>query len=74
MMDDRIKVLCSRCKTPFRERLSNVRNGSQTQCPRCFKAITFDSDSQDPGIMRAMRDARRLRTGYVPPSKDEPAF
>jgi hypothetical protein len=74
MIDDRIKIICTRCKNPFREKLSGVRNGSQTQCPHCFRAIFFDSDSQDPGIVRAMRDARRMRTGYVPPTHDEPAF
>ena len=72
-MDDRIKIVCSRCKNPFREKLSNVRNGAQTQCPQCYRAIFFDSDSQDPAIMRAMRDARRARNGYVPPSYDDDA-
>ena len=75
MIDDRIKILCSRCRNPFREKFSNVRNGNQTQCPHCLKAIFFDTDSQDPGVMRAMKEARRMRTGYVPPpAADEPAF
>jgi hypothetical protein len=74
MIDDRIKIICPRCKNPFREKLSNVRNGSQTQCPQCYRAIFFDTDSQDAAIMRAMRDARRLRTGWVPPTQDEPAY
>ena len=72
MVDDRIKVHCSKCKVPFRQKLSNVREGFQTQCPNCDRLIIFDNTSQDSGVLRAMRDARRMRNGYVAPQPDEP--
>ena len=72
MADDKIKVHCTKCSNPFREKLSNLREGYQAQCPNCYRLITFDNASQDRGVQRAMRDARRMRNGYVAPQPDEP--
>ena len=36
-------------------------------------ALLFEPHSTEQQ-MRAMRDARRMRTGYVPPEREEPAF
>jgi hypothetical protein len=69
-VDDRIRVQCTRCNNSFREKLFNIRDGYQTQCPGCNRFITFDDVNQDVGIRRAMRDARRMRTGYVPPGEE----
>ena len=68
---DRIKVQCTRCRMPFREKVSNLREGYQRQCPNCNRMITFDNDSQDVGVRRAMTEARRIRNGYVPPTPVE---
>lgn len=59
--DDRIKVLCTRCKSVFRVRLSYVREGYQPECTGCGRLITFDKDSQDLGIQRAFKEARKVR-------------
>jgi predicted nucleic acid-binding Zn-ribbon protein len=64
-MTDKIMVACSRCRTRFRERVSRLRDGFQSQCPNCGCLINFSSESMDPGILRAMRDARRIRNGFV---------
>ena len=60
-MTDRIKVLCSKCRTPFGERAQRLRNGYQVQCPHCMKLITFDSSSEDPNIRRPLKAARDFR-------------
>ena len=64
--DDRIKVSCTKCKNSFRERARNLRSGYQTQCPHCYRMITFDEGSDDLGVRRALTQARRVRTGFVP--------
>ena len=70
MTPDRVKILCTRCKNPFRVRVGDCRDGHQAQCPSCYRMITFDSGSEDVGVKRAMTEARRIRTGYVPPQAD----
>jgi len=61
MIDDKVKIKCSKCSMMFRERAQRVRNGFQKQCPNCFKLITFDSSSDDNNIRRALKAARELR-------------
>lgn len=60
-MNDRIKILCSKCRKPFSERAQRLRNGYQMQCPHCMKLITFDSGSEDPNIRRPLKAARDFR-------------
>jgi predicted nucleic acid-binding Zn-ribbon protein len=61
MIDDKIKIKCSKCSTIFGERAQRVRNGFQKQCPNCFKLITFDTSSEDSNIRRALKSAREVR-------------
>jgi hypothetical protein len=61
MIDDKVKIKCSKCSMMFRERAQRVRNGFQKQCPQCLKLITFDSSSEDNNIRRALKSARELR-------------
>lgn len=61
MIDDKIRVKCSKCSTVFRERAERIRNGFQKQCPNCLKLITFDSSSEDTNIRRALKLAREHR-------------
>jgi len=61
MLDDKVKIKCTKCSMMFRERAQRVRNGFQKQCPNCFKLITFDSSSDDNNIRRALKAARELR-------------
>jgi hypothetical protein len=60
-MSDRIKVLCSKCRKPFTERVNRLKNGYQVQCPNCMTLITFDSSSEDPNIRRPLKAARDVR-------------
>jgi len=60
-MNDRIKILCSKCKKPFSERAQRLREGYQMQCPHCMKLITFDSSSEDPNVRRPLKAARDFR-------------
>jgi hypothetical protein len=62
---DRIKVQCTKCKNSFRERVRNLRSGYQVQCPNCARMITFDENSDDLGVRRALTAARRIRTGFI---------
>jgi hypothetical protein len=62
---DKIRVMCSNCRVPFREKVKNVRDGVQVQCPNCCRLLTFSSDSADPGVQRAMTDARRIKNGLA---------
>jgi len=61
MIDDKVKIKCSKCSMTFRERAHRIRNDFQTQCPNCIKLITFDSSSEDINIWRALRQARALQ-------------
>jgi hypothetical protein len=56
MIDDKVKIICSKCSMMFRERAQRIRNGFQMQCPHCLKLLTFDSSSED-----AIKSARDLR-------------
>ena len=61
MIDDKVKIKCSKCSMMFRERAQRIRNGFQKQCPHCLKLITFDTSSEDNNIRRALKSARELR-------------
>jgi hypothetical protein len=65
-MPDKVGVNCGRCRTTFREAISRIRDGAQSQCPNCGCFINFSNDSPDPNIARVMRDVRRIRNGVVP--------
>jgi hypothetical protein len=61
MIDDKIRIKCSKCSTVFRERAQRVRNGFQMQCSNCLRLITFDNASEDSNIRRALKSAREVR-------------
>lgn len=61
MIDEKVKIKCSKCSMTFRERAQRIRNGFQMQCPNCFKLLTFDSSSEDNNIRRALKSANELR-------------
>jgi len=70
-METKVKVLCSRCKVPFRARVSQMKEGHQAQCPNCSRLITFSSDSADLGVRRAMTEARRIKYDMPTPTPDD---
>ncbi len=68
MIDDKVKIKCTKCSMMFRERAQRIRNGFQMQCPNCFKLLTFDSSSEDPNIRRALKLAREARPAPAAPA------
>jgi phage FluMu protein Com len=61
MIEEKIRIRCSKCNSVFRERGSRIRNGFQLNCPQCNRMITFDATSEDPNVRKAFRAARDLR-------------
>jgi hypothetical protein len=61
MIDEKIKIRCSKCSQAFRERAQRVRDGFQTNCLHCNRLITFQLGSEDPNIRRALRSAKEVR-------------
>ncbi|MFL6825458.1 MAG: hypothetical protein ACJ8E2_03250 [Bradyrhizobium sp.] len=61
MIDEKIKIKCTKCSMMFRERGQRIRPGYQMQCPHCLKLLTFDSSSGDNNIRRALKSANELR-------------
>lgn len=61
MIDEKIKIKCSKCSQIFRERAQKVRGGFQTNCQHCNRLITFDSSSEDRNIRKALINAKAVR-------------
>jgi len=61
MIEEKVKIKCTKCSQVFRERAQKIRNGFQTNCQHCNRLITFDSSSEDRNIRRAMTSAKELR-------------
>jgi hypothetical protein len=62
MIDDKVKIKCTKCSQIFRERAKKIRNGFQTNCQHCNRLITFDATSEDRNIRRALLSAKEVRT------------
>jgi hypothetical protein len=61
MIDENVRIKCTKCSQIFRERAHRVRNGLQTNCVHCNRLITFDSSSEDRNIRKALLSAREVR-------------
>ena len=61
MIDEKVKIKCSKCLQVFRERAQKLRNGFQTTCQHCNHLITYNSSSEDRNIRRALLSARDVR-------------
>jgi hypothetical protein len=61
MIDEKIKIRCSKCSMVFRVRAQKVRDGFQTNCQHCNRLITFDAGSEDGNIRRALMSAKEVR-------------
>jgi predicted nucleic acid-binding Zn-ribbon protein len=61
MIDEKVKIKCTKCSQVFRERAQKIRNGFQTNCQHCNRLITFDTTSEDRNIRRALTSAKELR-------------
>jgi len=61
MIDEKVKIKCTKCSQVFRERATRVRDGFQTNCLHCNRLITFDSTSDDRNIRKALMNAKEVR-------------
>jgi hypothetical protein len=61
MIDDKVKIKCTKCSQVFRERDQEVRPNFQTNCAHCSRLITFEFGSEDPNIRRALSSAKEIR-------------
>lgn len=61
MIDEKVRIKCTKCSQVFRERAHRVRDGLQTNCANCNRLITFDSSSEDRNIRRALSSAKEVR-------------
>jgi DNA-directed RNA polymerase subunit RPC12/RpoP len=61
MIDERVKIKCTKCSQMFREHARKVRNGLQINCAHCNRLITFDTGSEDRNIRRALTNAKEVR-------------
>ena len=61
MVDEKIKIKCTKCSQVFRERAQRVREGFQTNCHHCNRLITFDSTVDDRNVRKALASAKELR-------------
>jgi predicted nucleic acid-binding Zn-ribbon protein len=61
MIEEKVKIKCTKCSQVFRERANRVRNGFQTNCPHCNRLITFDASAEDRNIRKALMSAKEVR-------------
>ena len=61
IIDDKVRIKCTKCSQVFRERAQKVRPNFQTNCAYCNRLITFDLGSEDPNIRRALSSAKEIR-------------
>jgi predicted nucleic acid-binding Zn-ribbon protein len=61
MIDEKVKIRCTKCAQVFRERANRIREGFQTNCAHCNRLITFDGNSDDRNIRKALMGAKEVR-------------
>jgi len=71
MVDEKVKIKCTKCSQVFRERAQKIRNGFQTNCQNCNRLITFDTTSEDRNIRRALMSAKEVRMALETRPKNE---
>ncbi len=62
MIDEKVRIKCTKCSQVFRERAQRVRDGLQTNCAHCNRLMTFDSNSEDRNIRKALASAKDVRS------------
>jgi len=71
VIDEKVRIKCTKCSQVFRERAQKIRNGFQTNCAHCNRLITFDSSSEDRNIRRALMSAKEVRMALEARPKSE---
>jgi hypothetical protein len=71
MIDDKVKIKCTKCSQVFRARAQRIRADFQLNCQHCNRLITFDINSEDRNIRRALSSAKEVRAILEAQSKKE---
>ena len=71
MIDEKVRIKCTKCSQVFRERAQRLRDGFQTNCQHCNRLITFDISSEDKNIRRALKSAKEVRMALEDRPKNE---
>ena len=71
MIEEKVRIKCTKCSQVFRERAQKIRNGFQVNCQHCNKLITFDTSSEDRNIRRALASAKEVRIALEARPKSE---
>jgi hypothetical protein len=71
MIDEKVRIKCTKCSQVFRERAQRIRDGFQTNCQHCNRLITFDTSSEDRNIRRALMSAKEVRMALEAQPKRE---
>jgi predicted nucleic acid-binding Zn-ribbon protein len=71
MIDENVRIKCTKCSQVFRERAQRIRDGFQTNCQHCNRLITFDTSSEDRNIRRALMSAKEVRMALEAQPKRE---
>jgi hypothetical protein len=61
MIDDKVRIKCTKCSQVFRERAQRVRPVFQTNCQHCNRLITFDMTVEDRNVRKALISAKEIR-------------
>ena len=61
MLDNSVRIRCTRCKSVFRDKARRLRGGYSRQCPSCEVMIFFEENSPDKTIQIALKDAHAVR-------------
>ena len=61
MIEEKVRIKCTKCSQVFRERAQKIRNGFQVNCQHCNRLITFDTSSEDRNIRQALKSAKEVR-------------
>jgi hypothetical protein len=61
MIEEKVKIKCTKCSQVFRERAQRVRPGFQTNCHHCNRLITFDMTVDDRNVRKALMSAKEIR-------------
>ena len=72
MIEEKVRIKCTKCSQVFRERAQRIRDGFQTNCQHCNRLITFDISSEDRNIRRALMSAKEVRMALEAQPKREP--
>ena len=61
MIEDKVRIRCSKCSQVFREKAHKVRPNFECNCQHCHRLIIFEAGSEDANIRRALRSAKEIR-------------